>query len=149
MHRRVNPPASQWQTTGRQTASRPRSAGLAQSLRERIRRGEIPESIQDLIGPVKEKHIDTAIEVLETLKGKSATFEDLSPAEKRAFAKAYLERTGGRRSGLGGGVLVLGALAIVGGVVWWQSTRGRQAKPSPPPPPPEEAEESDDDQKEA
>lgn len=131
MSRRVNPPAHQWQSNGH--ASRP-SSGLAQTLRERIRRGEIPDSIQDIIGPIDEKDIDTAIEILRTLKGEGTTFEDLSPEEKRAFARAYLNRTQKRRSRFGGGAFVLGALAIVGGIVWWQTTRGQEMQRPPPPP---------------
>jgi len=131
MHRRVNPPAHEWQTNGQ---SNGQFYGLGQTLRERIRQGNLPDSIQEIIGPIEEKDIDLVIDILETLKGEGTRFEDLTPAEKRAFAQAYLERTGQRRSGLGGGVFVLGALAVVGGMVWWQSTRGREMEPPPRPP---------------
>lgn len=134
MHRRVNPPASDWQThqgnssrrgssqkyTSQGHFSRGGVAGLAQAVRERIRRGEVPPAIQDIIGPIDEKDIDTVIEVLEALKGEGTTFEDLTPEEKQAFARAYLSRTEERRSGFGG-ALVLGALVAVGGAIWYQS----------------------------
>lgn len=122
MARTVNTTASNWQTRGRAQRS---AGGLGLSIRERIRQGKVPESIQELIGPLQEEDIDTVIDILETLKGEGTSFEDLTPSEKRAFARAYLERTGERRSGLGGGVFVVGALAVVGGLVWWQSTRGQ------------------------
>lgn len=146
MPKTINRPASDWQTGGR-----PHSRGLGQSLRDRILEGNIPDSIQEIIGPIEEKDIDLVVDILETLKGEGTQFEDLSPEEKRAFARAYLDRTGstGRRGGIGGGVFVLGALAVVGGLVWWQSTRGRRMQDPPPPPGrsgDDDSEESDNDQ---
>jgi len=124
MHRRVNPSASDWHThqgnSSKGSFSQGGVAGLAQAVRERIRRGEVPPAIQDIIGPIDEKDIDTVIEVLEALKGEGTTFEDLTPEEKQAFARAYLSRTEERRSGYGG-ALVLGALVALGGVIWYQS----------------------------
>jgi hypothetical protein len=94
---------------------------------DRIQNGDIPQSIQDLIGPVEEKDVGKVIDVLRRLKGDSPeSFQDLSPEEKRAFARSYLQRTGSlnesRRSGFGGGALVLGALALVGGYMYYQTT---------------------------
>jgi len=131
MPRTVNAPASDWQTNGRSHGG---FRGLGQTLRDRIRQGNVPDSIQEIIGPIEEKDIDLVIDILETLKGEGTRFEDLTPQEKRAFAQAYLNRTGGRRERLGGGVFVLGALAVVGGLVWWQSTQGRRMQEPPTPP---------------
>lgn len=147
MSRTVNRPASDWQTGGRTNGrSGGGFRGLAQTLRQRIRQGNIPDSIQDIIGPLQEKDIDLVIDILETIKGEGTRFEDLTPAEKRAFAQAYLDRTGGRRSGLGGGVFVLGALAVVGGLVWWQTTRGRRLDDPPRPPGRQEDEDEENDE---
>jgi len=146
MPRTVNRPASDWRTNGHSQGG---IRGLGQTLRDRIRQGNIPDSIQEIIGPIEEKDINLVIDILETLKGEGTRFEDLSPEEKRAFAQEYLNRTGGgRRDGLGGGVFVVGALAVVGGLVWWQTTRGRQIQDPPTPPgrenPKEEGEDPDE-----
>lgn len=131
--REVNTDPSQWRTNPN---GQRRPAGLAQSLIDRLQTGEVPGTIQDLIGPVEEEDINVVIDILRTLKGDARSFDDLSPQEKRAFARRYLERTGGlqnRRSSLPSGAFVLGALAIVGGFVWFQTRRQRPPRPAPPP----------------
>lgn len=119
--RRVNPDPQDF---------RARGSGLQQSLIDRIREGNLPRTIQDLIGPVSEKDVNTVIAVLRDLKGSDVeAWEQLSPKERRAFAEEYLRRTGGLPSKQSGGVsasaLILGGLAAVGGVLYYTvSQRG-------------------------
>jgi hypothetical protein len=75
-----------------------------------------------MVGPIEEEDIDTVIEVLRILKGEGTTFQDLTPEERRAFARLYRRRTRERRSGVGG-ALIVGALVALGGAIWYQSQK--------------------------